>query len=78
MTNFNFMWLLPVVAPFAIYGYVSLLLAFAGIEIPPDVNEAMAFGSLFIGGIGGAVIGVALASKGVEWKWLARKGKSDD
>jgi hypothetical protein len=78
MRNFNFMWLLPVASPFAIYGYISLFLAVVGIEIPPDGKGALAIVSLIIGVFGGAGIVFALALEDVEWKWLARKDKSDD
>ena len=78
MRNFNFSRLLPIVMPFAVYGYVRLFFAVVRIDVEPDAGAFLAGLALLIGPLGGIFVMNGLNEKGVQWKWLARKEKSDD
>ncbi len=68
----DFVWLFPLMTPFAIYGYVRLFFAVVGFEIAPDVKQGIAVSSLLIG-VGGGVFAVLVLKVGdVKWTWLAR------
>jgi hypothetical protein len=68
----DFVWLLPLMTPFAIYGYVRLFCAVVGINITPDGNAALGFFSLYIGASVGALAVIPLKVEGAKWTWLAR------
>ena len=57
VTEINFIWLLPVVMPFLIYGYLRGFLAFAAIHIESgsEVHGLLAFLSLVAGLLVGAL-----------------------
>jgi hypothetical protein len=80
MTNFDFKWLLPVVAPFAIYAYLTLFLAVAGVRLETESvgNIAIVGASLFTGLCYGGVALGHMHNDGVKWRWLARKDKPND
>jgi hypothetical protein len=78
MTNFDFKWLLPVVGPFAVYGYLRLFFAVPGIIVEPEFDVALACISVVVGLLGGVFAAGELASEGVKWRWLARKDKPND
>jgi hypothetical protein len=77
MTNFDFKWLLPVVGPFAVYGYLRLFFAVPGIIVEPEFDVALACISVVVGLLGGVFAAGELASEGVKWRWLARKGDTE-
>jgi hypothetical protein len=68
----DFVWFLPLVAPFAIYGYVRLFCAVAGVEITPDGNASLAAFSLILGAFSSGCVALHLKMEGMKWTWLAR------
>ncbi len=78
VTNFDFKRLLPIVLPFAIYGYLRLFFAVVGIGLESEYDVTLACFSLAVGFLGGVFATIEMDAKGVEWRWLARKDNSDD
>lgn len=68
----DFVWFLPLVAPFAIYGYVRLFCAVVGINITPDGNAELGISLLILGVVSGACAVPFLKMEGMKWTWLAR------
>ncbi len=68
----DFVWFLPLVAPFAIYGYFRLFCAVAGVEITPNGKGSLAAFSLILGAIISVYAVPFLKMEGMKWTWLAR------